>query len=328
MEPDKISVIVPVYKVEPYLRKCLDSIVNQTYHNLEIILVDDGSPDNCGAICDEYALQDSRIVVIHQQNAGAFAARNTALNHATGDLIGFVDADDWIEREFYYVLAEMLYKYHADIAQCEMVNDGPYAQTRSIKMGKTCVYSSAEYTAAMFREEINHSIWSKLFRRNMWQDLRFPEGVYHADATAVVEFASRCSCLVRIDRQLYHYNTSNTSITRGQKTFCHIVSMERLFRVFDRAAADAAEEGSFFICREIPSRGCLILPGAQVTIKQAWNHVRYMHSIFRRHWDAARKSSAYKRETIAKRFLWHMYAVAPITASLLVAIYHRGKDSL
>ena len=97
----KISVIVPVYKVEPYLRKCLDSIVNQTYRNLQIILVDDGSPDNCGKICDEYAARDRRIEVIHQENGGISAARNAGLNLADGDYIGWVDSDDWIEPEMY-----------------------------------------------------------------------------------------------------------------------------------------------------------------------------------------------------------------------------------
>ena len=96
MKEPKISVVVPVYKVEPYLRKCLDSIVNQTYRNLEIILVDDGSPDNCGAICDEYAAGDSRIRVIHQENGGVSSARNAGLSAVTGEWVGWVDSDDWL----------------------------------------------------------------------------------------------------------------------------------------------------------------------------------------------------------------------------------------
>jgi len=95
----KISVIVPVYKVEPYLRKCLDSIVGQTHRNLEIILVDDGSPDNCGAICDEYAARDERIKVIHKENGGVASARNAGLAVASGDYIGWGGSDDWIETD-------------------------------------------------------------------------------------------------------------------------------------------------------------------------------------------------------------------------------------
>ena len=94
-----ISVIVPVYKVEPYLRRCIDSIISQTYHNLEIILVDDGSPDNCGAICDEYAEKDTRVRVIHKSNGGLSDARNAGLDIMTGDYVAFVDSDDWIDKQ-------------------------------------------------------------------------------------------------------------------------------------------------------------------------------------------------------------------------------------
>ena len=95
---DKISVILPVYKVEKYIDQCMETVLNQTYRNLEIILVDDGSPDNCGSICDSYAEKDDRIVVIHKENGGAPAARNDALKIATGDWIAYVDPDDWIEK--------------------------------------------------------------------------------------------------------------------------------------------------------------------------------------------------------------------------------------
>lgn len=104
-----ISVIVPVYKVEPYLRRCIDSIRNQTYTNLEIILVDDGSPDNCGCICDEYAQKDKRILVIHQKNEGLSAARNSGLDRCTGAYIGFVDSDDCIHPEMYERLYQDMY---------------------------------------------------------------------------------------------------------------------------------------------------------------------------------------------------------------------------
>ena len=103
---DKISVIVPVYNVENYLRRCVDSIINQTYKNLEIILVDDGSPDNCPVICDEYAQKDSRIKVIHKENGGLSSARNCGMDMATGEYIGFVDGDDWIESDMYKFLIE------------------------------------------------------------------------------------------------------------------------------------------------------------------------------------------------------------------------------
>ena len=111
MQTPKISVIVPVYKVEPYLRKCLDSIVGQTYQNLEIILVDDGSPDKCGEICDEYARRDERIQVIHQENGGVSAARNAGLKKVTGEWIGWIDPDDWAEPDMFEYLLKMPWRW-------------------------------------------------------------------------------------------------------------------------------------------------------------------------------------------------------------------------
>ena len=112
MEKDLISVIVPVYKVEKYLEKCIESIIKQTYTNLQIILVDDGSPDNCGKICDEYAKKDSRIEVIHKINGGLSDARNVGINRANGRYIGFVDSDDYVEPDYLEQLLNNFKKYN------------------------------------------------------------------------------------------------------------------------------------------------------------------------------------------------------------------------
>lgn len=114
---DKISVIIPVYKVEPYLRQCLDSVINQTYKNLEILLIDDGSPDNCGTICDEYAANDGRIKVVHKKNAGVHAAWNDGLTMATGDWIAFVDSDDWLDVNYFEALKNVPQAESYDVIQ-------------------------------------------------------------------------------------------------------------------------------------------------------------------------------------------------------------------
>ena len=108
MTRPRISVIIPVYKVEAYLRRCIDSIINQSFRDLEIILVDDGSPDNCGAICDEYACRDARIHVIHQENMGLYGARNTGMKIASGEYISFVDSDDWMEADAYSQMIQII----------------------------------------------------------------------------------------------------------------------------------------------------------------------------------------------------------------------------
>ena len=141
-----ISVIVPVYKVEAYLDKCISSIVGQTYRNLEIILVDDGSPDNCGAICDAWAEQDSRIKVIHKENGGLSDARNAGMSAATGELLGFVDSDDHISPEMYQLLYERMIADNSDISACgvEMVFENGLPSRPLTKPG-TCILDRTTY---------------------------------------------------------------------------------------------------------------------------------------------------------------------------------------
>lgn len=129
METKKISIIVPIYKVEQFIDKCIDSIVNQSYNNLEIILIDDGSPDRCPEICDEWAKKDSRIKVIHKENGGAASARNAGLEIATGDYIGFVDSDDWIDKDMYEFLIKQLPE-DADFIRCSLRKIGLNSVTK------------------------------------------------------------------------------------------------------------------------------------------------------------------------------------------------------
>ena len=123
MSKSLISVIVPVYKVENFLDRCVESIVGQTYENLEIILVDDGSPDNCPAICDNWAKKDGRIKVIHKENGGLSSARNAGLDVVTGEYFGFIDSDDWIEKDFFEFLITNALKENADISRCGLYLD-------------------------------------------------------------------------------------------------------------------------------------------------------------------------------------------------------------
>lgn len=319
MEEALISVIIPVYNAAPYLCRCVDSVLDQTHHSLEIFLVDDGSSDGSERLCDQYSVHDVRVHVIHQENLGAFAARDRALALAQGKYIGFVDADDWLEPEMYEVLLSLLQENGAEAAQCEMENDGNYRQLRTVHLGRETVYSGENrMTCAMFRNEITHNLTNKLFCANVWQEFRFESDLYHLDAVFISQIAKRCRSLVRTDRQLYHYNTTNSSITRGQKNRKHLKSMERLFEAYSTAAMHVPGEGDFFICREIPSGGRLIMPCKRISICAAVRHIRYMYEIFLRHWPQARQFEDYHAAPLAKRLLWHIYAHTPLAASLLV----------
>ena len=159
-----ISIIVPVYDVEPYLRKCIDSILIQSYRDLEIILVDDGSPDNCGAICDEYAEKDKRIKVIHKKNGGLSDARNAGLDIATGEYIGFVDSDDWVMPDMYEYLYKAVKEYDADMSVC-----GYYDYWGKTISGRYCqdiqVYKGQEGIKALLDLKFGNYVWNKLYKR-------------------------------------------------------------------------------------------------------------------------------------------------------------------
>jgi len=182
MDKEIISVIVPVYNVQQYIEQCVESILSQTYTNLEIILVDDGSSDNCPAICDSYAEEDSRIRVIHKQNGGLSDARNVGVARATGDYIGFVDSDDWIDNTMYETLYSLIKKYDADISEVGIKYQ--YAnRTEYVKIGNTAGLSRDEAMCGFLdrTKNIQGSVWGKLYKASIAKKLEFPVGKLHED---------------------------------------------------------------------------------------------------------------------------------------------------
>ena len=203
-----ISVIVAVYNIEEYLRRCVDSVLAQSYGNLEIVLVDDGSTDGSGGICDEYAARDGRIRVIHKVNGGLSDARNAGLEVAQGDYIGFVDGDDWIEPDMYRAMYEACVKGKAQMAACR------YKQiTRSgvidASTGNSVLLSKAEaleiYVCGDERYLIYNSVWSKLFSAELIRGMRFPVGKNSED----IMFTTKAFCsmerLAYLDTAYYNY---------------------------------------------------------------------------------------------------------------------------
>lgn len=207
-----ISVIVPVYKVEPYLRQCIDSILGQTYKELQIFLIDDGSPDGSGDICDEFARKDQRIKVFHTENRGLSAARNLGLDEAKGDIISFIDADDWIEPRMFEVLYEMLERTGADISACSFVEEN--SASIRLQCFEDRTYERKEIPVALLGSKINNSVWNKLYRREVFRSVRFPEGKYYEDIFAAPEILCGTKKIVCISEPLYHYRIRKGSITQ------------------------------------------------------------------------------------------------------------------
>lgn len=221
----KISVIVPVYKVEPYLDKCISSIVNQTYKNLEIILVDDGSPDNCPAMCDAWAEKDSRIRVLHQRNQGGGAARNAGLDLASGSLIAFVDSDDYIVPDMYAHLYTLL-EQSVDIAECSYVevagNDAVFAcgyETRS--------YTAQEAMAEHIRDRVfRQLIWNKLYRRHVMDGIRFPTDKKIDDEFFTYRVLGNANALIHSTKVCYAYRQQSESVTHSMPISKRIQAVE------------------------------------------------------------------------------------------------------
>lgn len=247
-----ISVIVPVYKVERYLAQCLDSIVCQTYSRLQIILVDDGSPDLSGEICERYARHDQRVQVIHQKNQGLSAARNAGLEIAVGEYIAFVDSDDWIEQDMLETLYSVVQQHSADLACCalkaEIENGSEVVFPDVDESGAPVVLDPAAAIQELLQDRrIKNFSWLYLYRRALFRDVRFPHGKRYEDVYTTYRVLLQAKSVAYIPRKKYHYRIRDGSITQVNDLGLLISRYEAMhFRatelapLFPRLAADLA----------------------------------------------------------------------------------------
>lgn len=208
-----ISVIVPVYNVEEYLGRCLDSIVGQTYDNFEIILVDDGSTDSSGKICDRYAKSDDRIKVVHRKNGGLSAARNSGIEVVDGEYITFIDSDDYVARDYLEVLFETIRDNNAEISAVKQYVEYPN-RTMDTGTGKKYVLSSEQvFEKMLYGEDFDVSAWGKLYRRSLFEEVRFPEGQLFEDSATTYLLIGQCKRIAMKSIPLYYYVMRSDSIT-------------------------------------------------------------------------------------------------------------------
>ena len=217
-----ISVIIPVYKVEDYLDRCVQSVLAQTYEDIEVILVDDGSPDGGGAKCDDYAARDSRVKVIHRENGGLSAARNTGLDAAAGEYILFVDGDDYIAPDMAEKLLAALEDTGADMALCDIkcVDDGGTV-VRELPPFEAGVFGPEEiYRRMTFDDWAMRYVtaWNRLYRRALFDGLRFEEGKLHEDEFLAHRLYDRCEKVAAVSDELYYYVQRGGSIMSAPKS--------------------------------------------------------------------------------------------------------------
>ncbi len=212
---DLISVIVPVYNVQNYILKCVDSIINQSYKNLEIILVDDGSTDESGKICDELALKDSRIKVIHKENGGLSDARNAGIEVSQGTYLGFIDSDDYIDNDMYMVLMSNLKNTNADISTCGRIIVTEGNESVSFKENEIICLNTFDAVKDLFvaNNYVFHAAWDKLYKRELFSEIRFPVGRLFEDAAIMYRIFENAKKIVSTKKQLYYYIQRQGSIS-------------------------------------------------------------------------------------------------------------------
>ena len=215
MENQLISIIVPIYNVEKYLKECIESIINQTYKNIEIILVDDGSPDNCGKICEEYSQKDKRIIVIHKENGGLSDARNKGIDIAKGDYLTFIDSDDFVNIDYIEKLYSSIKLNNTELAQCGIskVNENNEI-IEKLNYDENYIKTSHEILNELYGKHLieNVVIWNKMYAKELFKNIRFPVGKIHEDEFTTYKIFYSVDRISLLSDCLYNYRQTNESI--------------------------------------------------------------------------------------------------------------------
>ena len=292
---ETISVIVPVYKVEEYLPRCVESLLSQTYSKIEVILVDDGSPDGCPALCDELALRDSRVKVIHQENRGVSAARCAGIAAASGDYLGFVDGDDFVEPDMYAFLHELLSRTGADIAQCGFDQVNGEASTSNATHEEKLVTGQEAIKGVLRGGIVWASLWSKIFKKELFENKKLDFGLRISEDGLANYYLLRDAKRVAFrDFEKYHYVSRPDSALR-QTYPAHWITDPKKF--FDKVAEEEGEDSPLALSikagrlRHCLSHAMYILyldlnteyfDGLMAEIKEGRSFMRHNPSLFSR----------------------------------------------
>ena len=218
MKTDLISVVIPVYNVEKYLERCLDSILNQSYSNLQIIIVDDGSTDTSGKICDRYAMKDSRIQVFHKENGGLSDARNFGLEHICGKYVSFIDSDDYVSKDYIKYLYGLIETVDADISACKhLESNKENYEFELTKPCGICIYSREEALERLcYQKGVTTSAWAKLYKTQLFKSIRFPNGKLYEDESTFYKLLENSEKMVCGGQIHYLYFYRSDGIVRSQ----------------------------------------------------------------------------------------------------------------
>lgn len=308
-----ISVIVPVYKVELYLHRCVDSILNQSFRDFELILVDDGSPDNCGAICDHYAKKDSRIQVIHQENAGVSAARNAgiewALENSESQWISFVDSDDWIHKDYLKILLDTAQGSDAQISMCDCIWTADYMEDSEVACS---AITMLEPEQALVQHHAKCTPpWGKLIRKSLMEQLRFPVGMRYEDAAISHILTLSADRVAVCPEKLYYYYSNPNGYTRVSWTTARLVALdvhEQRMDFFSKNGYNQAYQKEQLLYMEVLTENLQTLMDL---LEEGLDYRNYFQQILEKHQQAFRNARKQGILHFSRDTVWFYVYAAP-----------------
>lgn len=279
-----ISVIIPIYNVQPYLKRCVDSVCGQSYTDLEILLIDDGSTDESGSLCDLLAKSDSRIQVYHQENRGLSAARNLGLEKTNGDFIAFVDSDDFILPNMLQTLHDVLEKYDCDIASCSFIKFTDHILKIENSAKKLKIFSSEDALRDLFLSGVfQETVWNKLYRRSVLENLNFPVGKYHEDIFFTYQAFLHAKKIAAVDFIGYGYFQRQDSISGAKfssKRFDALEGMAIRAEKIKKEAPSVYPEACLSLARNcLYQYQCALLSG-ESSVEDQKKIEEYFHSVY------------------------------------------------
>lgn len=308
MENPLISVIVPVYKVEKYLHNCINSILNQSYSNWELILVNDGSPDTSPKICEDFAAKDSRIKVVHKVNGGLSSARNAGLDIANGDYISFLDSDDFWHKDYLQIMLDLCFRNDADIAQCGLMRG---SETVFPVISNIPIVKCFDNHTIFLDGKAKIIVCAKLYKREVVGELRMPLGVINEDDYTTWKFYFRARKTAVTSQQLYYYTVNESSIMATQNKLPDLNFLEayreRIQFFVDNSHKDLEDSSRAHLCKS------MILSSLNTNLTAEQKNT--VQQTFSDNWKTI-KSSAYVPVTL--KVLFSIYSITPQLARSLV----------
>lgn len=306
---DLITVIVPIYDVEQYLNTCIESITQQAYENLEILLIDDGSPDNCPHMCDQWAKKDNRIKVIHKKNGGLSSARNAGLDVCTGDYISFVDSDDYLHKDMYSILMHDIKEKNVDVVKCAKYYDVEGEVERDCILNTPKEYTKEEilHNYFYYQEDFCGGCWDKLYKAELFRNIRFPEGINSEDYYMYVQLYTKINKLYFNNVPLYFYRIRENSICRkpeiNEHSFDKIIVSDMVYEYIENNISQYIEDAKAFqAISRFAIYNRLISDYGYQNFKKEWQKdiKRFLHTVLRN-----------KKINMIFKFKYLMFALFP-----------------